>query len=173
MDKVIVLVGGIARSGKDSFIDMCLENVDGYKISMIDPVKEAASCLGVVDPDKGEKYRKFLANMKALWDGTYNGSFAYLKKQYSNMTNGQVLFVLVRKPEEIEQIVKHYGHRGYCVTVMLSRKGIDVPENSADMTTENYDYDMIVCNNETLEELEYQCHAFVEYLDSNYNIFTF
>ena len=147
--KKIVIVGGVARSGKDTFVDACLNHVSGIKLSMIDPVKAAATALGIPTA-KTEQYRHFLVDLKALWDDSYNGSLRYLDNCLDTIDDDHIAFVMARQPQEIQAIENLYPKS---MTVLVDRPGINVPNNVADQTTKNYNYNLIVRNDGTKAKL--------------------
>lgn len=176
--ELIFVVNGKPRSGKDTFANNIISvlktlNSDDTGIyfenlSTIDQIKcIAKKCFGW-DGIKDEKGRRLLADLKDASRRYNEGPFNYIlenrqifKLDDINLKN-KYLFVTVvhsREPSEIKMFKDYFGD--ICYTVLVRR---DLKENSeenlsnhADKNVENYDYDIVIDNNGTLEEYEKKC----------------
>ncbi len=75
MANKLIIINGVARSGKDTFIDIFKSlNPNTINISSIDKVKELAREMGW-DGTKDDKSRKFLSDLKDLWTDYNNNIF--------------------------------------------------------------------------------------------------
>ena len=75
--------------------------------------------------------------------------------------NRIVFFIHTREPEEIKRFKDDYG----AVTLLIKKN--DVVENfsnTSDKNVDNYEYDFIIENNGTLEELEQKAIDFLKEL---------
>lgn len=162
---LVVIINGSGTAGKDTVVDIVDEKVYNtfiYNISSIDRVRSAAEILGWRGC-KGENDREFLHQLKMLASKYYDHSFHYMFFQYEhyNKMCGNLLgkhligFFHIREPEEIEkfkQSIQESG--GHVLTMLVKRDNIDKFNNDADKNVENYQYDYVIENNGTLEDLE-------------------
>lgn len=158
----IVIVNGRERSGKDTFVNFCLEELKGFgkNISTVDFVKKVAIFCGW-DGTKSPKNRKFLSDLKDLlteWNEVpYNkiteeiNIFNIMLESYDMDPDRGVIFIMCREPEEIQKFVDRLG----ATTVCIRRKEAENLEasNHADAEVLNYEYDYYIDNNYTLEDL--------------------
>ena len=151
MGKVVV-INGIATVGKDKFIEFYEKHSPAkiINISTIDEVKSIAMKMGW-DGTKDDKSRKFLSDLKDLWTEYNDGIFKSVV-DYINKFHGVVIFVHCREPKEISKFKNKFKEN--CVTLLVKRECIHVPDNHADREVENYEYDMTLFNNGTLQDLE-------------------
>jgi len=148
----IVIINGKPRSGKDQFVYYwnihCNKPVLNY--STVDRVKEIAKMMDW-DGHKDDKSRKFLSDIKKLWTEYNDGIFRYLCKIINKNPNSYI-FIHCREPEEIQKFKDKYGDK--CTTLLINRDVEVTADNTSDMNVHNYDYDLVVENNGTLEEYE-------------------
>ena len=167
----IVLINGIGRSGKDTFVEFCQKDtsVSGqiWNISTVDLVKKAAKILGW-NGEKDEKGRKFLSDLKDLATSYSDLSFTYIHNTIfsaEGIGNVKIIFVHCREPEEIDRLKKELG----ATTLLIKNNRIKpIISNHADRDVENYNYDYVIENNGTLEELAAQAHKFLDNLDKTH-----
>lgn len=161
--KYVFIINGSGGTGKDTFCN-CVANLTKTKVvSSIDIVKERALMLGW-DGVKDEKGRKFLSDLKnALTD--YNDEpFKYMKRWVNIIDDNMFCFLHIREPEEIERAKKEFNAK----TILVKRPSVkQITSNMADANVFNYDYDIIINNDETLEELNDKAYFFVEDVKSN------
>ena len=166
----VIVVNGVARSGKDSFVDYCLEELapNGAKWSSIDFVKDVAKYCGW-NGVKDEKGRKFLSDLKDLlteWDDVpmkkLSEAVRNMKHRELKTKQPQFLFVFVREPKEIAKIVDKFGAITVCVRRTEAEKV--TPNNHADLEVLYYDYNFYIDNNKDLEHLKLAAETFCEYM---------
>lgn len=166
----VIVVNGVARSGKDSFVDYCLKELapNGAKWSSVDFVKDVAKYCGW-DGVKDEKGRKFLSDLKDLLTDWNDVPMKKLSEAVRNMKHmelktkqPQFLFVFVREPREIAKIVDKFG----AITVCIRRTEAEkvTPNNHADIEVLCYEYNFYIDNNEDLEHLKLAAKTFSEYM---------
>lgn len=160
-----VIINGSGTAGKDTVVDIVDEKVYNtfiYNVSSIDRVRSAAEILGWRGC-KSDNDREFLHQLKMISSKFYDHSFRYMFEQYEhyNKMCGNLLgkhligFFHIREPEEIEKFknaIQSSG--GRVLTLLIKRDNIDKFSNEADKNVENYQYDYVVENNGTIEELE-------------------
>lgn len=171
----IVVVNGMPMSGKSQFVEFCLKKLGpwGREISTVDFVKDIAKQAGW-NGEKNLKNRKFLSDLKDLlteWnDVPYKkikeeyDSFNFELKQYDVSTHKAFLFVHCREPQEIQKFVD----RENAITVLLRRAGVEGLEqsNHADAEVFNFEYDYVIENNGSLEDLQKAAIDFLKKIEN-------
>ena len=169
MEKQIFIINGSAGVGKDTFVDTverALENINkDYWVenySSVTRVKEIAKSCGW-NGTKTEKDRKFLSDLKLLLT-EYNDlpfkDLGYVVEGFlhDGFENSKMLFLHIREPEEIAKAEKAFNAK----TILIKRDSvIHITSNMGDENVYNYDYDIIVENNGTLEDLQEIAKLFV------------
>lgn len=150
----IFIVNGFPRSGKDTFSNFLIEAFQAHKIygaliSSVENVKPAAKLLGWNEV-KDEHGRNALSSLKDFSTEWFDGPFNMMSENVGNMSESEALIFMVREPEEIERFVKKYPQT---ITIFVSRNESERAENHADQNVENYDYDIYVRNNGSLDSL--------------------
>lgn len=150
----VYIVNGTGGCGKDTFAEFMYKHVPGtIKISSIDRVKMIARYCGW-DGGKTEKDRKFLSDLKCLLTYYNDLPFEYLQtavRVYSRYDSTRALLIDIREPEEIERAVKEFNAR----TILIVNDRVPrIMSNMADANVFNYNYDVVIENNGTLEDLE-------------------
>ena len=166
-----VIVNGAARSGKDTFCQLCQDvsyfhDLLTIQISSVDRIKAAAEKLGWTGA-KDAKSRKFLSDLKDLATDYSDAPMKYLESVYNHYAaeDDMIIFMHIREPEEIERARKRFD----ALTLLIKRPGFEpLQSNHADRDVEKYDYDYIVVNNGTLDDLGEQADDFVEKVISGY-----
>lgn len=167
MNKQVIITNGSGTSGKDTFFEM-LNSIRpniAYKYSSIDLVKESAKVLGW-NGGKTEKDRKFLSDLKLLTTAYNNAPFndikTIVKDFYENKIETELLLIDIREPKNIEIAVKEFN----AISLLIRRKdALKIDSNMADANVENYNYDCIIDNDGTLEDLKNQAIIFMNYLE--------
>lgn len=174
METKIIILNGQGGSGKDSFKNF-IKDYDKEKTgqarigdtSMIARVKEIAKMCGW-HGQKEDKDRAFLHNLKILLE-QYNDlpfrsvesniklyeSFNKLGENNEKINLFPYIFVDAREPADIERFVKNFD-----TTTILVRRGQRVYGNEADDNVENWNYDYIIENNGSLEDLQAAAQVF-------------
>jgi len=167
---VIVLLNGIAKSGKDEFIKQ-FELISPFKvhnISTIDQVKNIAKTFFGWDGSKDEKSRKFLAELKQLWIDYNNGPFECVVKKIEEIENiskdENIIFIHCREKLEINKFKDYY--KGYVFVTLLVERDVPTPENVADLQVFDYKYDYTIENNGNISQLKKKAKEFYKYIMS-------
>lgn len=167
----ILIINGAPRSGKSLFCELCREQLNGwgYEYSTVDFVKEIAAKCGWKG-EKTPKNRKFLSDLKDLlteWnDVPFETVKFYIRNTflaYENLgvdTDKLVFFIHCREPKEIQKFVDRMGAKALIVRRLEAEE--QKQSNHADSNVFNYDYDYVICNNGTKEDLFDESKRFLE-----------
>lgn len=147
--------------GKDTFAEVLNEFIPTKKYSSIDAIKEIAKMCGWAG-GKTEKDRKFLSDLKKLVSDYSDLPFLAVSAQVEQFKNSdayEVLLIDIREPENIKKAVKAFGAR----TILIDNKRTPyIASNDSDSRVFDYDYDIVILNNGSLEELRENVSLFVE-----------
>lgn len=153
INKPIFIINGSAGVGKDTFIDMCNLYTEVLNYSSIDKVKEIARMVGW-DGRKDEKSRKFLSDLKVLTTEYNDMPFKDMWRRvefYGKNENYKVMFLHIREPEEIMRAKCKFNAK----TILVIRDSVKhIMSNMADANVFNCNYDYVIDNNGTMEELK-------------------
>jgi hypothetical protein len=151
--KKVIIINGVARAGKDSFADFLIKRSKNTatKISTVDSVKEMCLTMFGADPNnKCNKNRKLWCDFKNLWTSFNNGPFKDVVK-FIEKSDKNIFCVFAREPTEIQKFKDFYGSD--CITILIRRDGLQIPDNTADKEVENYEYDYYIYS-KSLEYLD-------------------
>lgn len=157
----IYILNGKAGSGKTTFFKLIEEKCRNYvyNYSTVDLVKKVAYGCGW-NGSKTPENRKFLSDLKDLlteWDDVpYKDCLKEIKRItsladiYDVEHDDWAIFIDCREPKEIQKFVDRLGAK----TIFIDRKieGYNA-SNHADANVENFEYDIVINNNGTLEDL--------------------
>lgn len=169
MIRQVFVINGSGGFGKDSFIET-LSNQFSKKCiignySSVDKVKNIARYIGW-NGAKTERDRKFLSDLKQLTiaynDMPLNDLKEYAKFFMGNDKFNKMLFLHIREPEEIEKAInafKEYNAK----SILVKRDSVKhITSNPADGNVYEYDYDIVIDNNGTFEDLKIKAKQFFE-----------
>lgn len=159
--KKAYITSGVGRSGKDTFCEFVGKYIPTYKYSIIDLPKEAAKLLGW-DGSKEEKDRKFLSDIMDLSteynDSPFRDVMSVVNDFKNNLIEDEVLFIDMRDPKDIARAVKTFGAE----TILIRNPNVEkIESNHADANVEDYEYDYIIENDDTLDRLDMMARFFV------------
>lgn len=158
---MITIINGHPHSGKSQFVDYCHEvSKPGVVLeySTVDFVKELAADCGW-DGTKNAKNRKFFSDLKDLlteWnDVPFKKSKEFIDAVHTFAQGDIMVFIHCREPQEIQKFVDHYG-KDQCHTLRIQRPSVDGDDqsNHADAQVDEYDYDLTIVNDGTLDQLK-------------------
>jgi len=159
--KKVFIINGSGGVGKDTFVEMVSKVVPTINYSSVDKVKLIAKQIGWDGVSKTDKDRKLLSDLKALTTEYNDMSFNCLKHTVSNfltISGASCLFLHIREPEEIKRAVQEFNAE----TILVKRDSTQaIKTNISDANVDNYDYDYIINNSGTLEDLEIEARKFV------------
>lgn len=170
----IVVINGMPRSGKDTFVGMCQEIIGEKRclnVSTVDFVKEVAAYCGW-DKTKTPQNRAFLSDLKDLltqWNDIpykdIENRIKIFKRQLffnSIPEEKAVVFIHCREPEEIDK----FARRMKAITLLVRRVQVEDAEqsNHADKNVFEYEYDAVANNNGSLEDLKETAKEFLNFI---------
>lgn len=159
--KQIFITNGMARSGKDTFAEYLNYFVPTLKYSSIDKVKDIAKQCGW-GGTKDEKSRKFLSDLKVLTSQFNDMPFQAIKtvvEQFKEDKEKRILLIDIREPTEIEKAKKAFGAK----TILIKRNDVkSITSNMADAGVFDYNYDLIIENNGTLDDFYWTVYNFAK-----------
>ena len=145
----ILCINGQGGVGKDTFVYFCGDECDGvFNLSMIDGIKSLARLTGCWDGKKNPKDRKFLSDLKDLFDNYCDYSFKHVlagmeyninRYNRSEIEKKEIIcFVHSREPDDLKRWHDDHGARA----VLIRRPTIEGDYgNHADDQVFDYDYD--------------------------------
>lgn len=161
MEKQVIIINGTGGSGKDTFVEFCSEFAKVKNISSVDKVKEAAKALVGWKGEKDERTRKLLVDLKQLSIEYNDYPTIYAKDQYEEFKNSalQYLFIHIREIAEIEKVKKILNAK----TMLVRNPRVAlITSNDSDGNVYKYEYDYIIENDGTLEDLKQKAKNFVQ-----------
>ena len=178
---MVVVINGMPTVGKSQFVEECKGSTDYFSISeysTVDFVKHIAKECGW-NGKKTPANRKFLSDLKDLltqWgDVPFQRSIEHIQWHdnvtketvermlpYYHLSLHALTFIHCREPKEIQRFKDCYGKE--CVTLLIRRVAVETNDqsNHADAEVFNYDYDYVINNDGTLEELHEKALAFLK-----------
>ena len=173
----IILINGSGGSGKSTFCSLCKEivndiipniNIKVYEFSTIDWPKEVARFCGW-QGQKTEKDRKFLSDLKEAlerWDNSPELKvFQKLLEFNEDKENYYIVFVNCREPKNILNFIKKNQEILNWEIYTLLIKNNNIPQiisNIGDASVYNYNYDKIINNDKSLNELKQEAKKYLE-----------
>ena len=163
--KKVYIINGKAGVGKDKFIKYVSKYAYVVNFSSVQALKDiAAKYFGYNDNIKSDKDRKFLADLKALTTEYCNFSFnsvieAY--KAFKDISYTEIMFIHCREPEEIKKLQDEIPEAETLLIVADRRVTKTVDNNHADKDINNFEYDIIINNDGSLEALDNIAKDFV------------
>ncbi len=160
--KKIFITNGSATNGKDTFAKMIGDYISTYKYSSIDLVKDMLEFAGIPKEPKTEEKRLLYSDIKDRLtkydDIPFKDITSIVTDFKNNKIEAEVLLIDIREPEEIARAVKTFGAE---TILVRNPNAIKIESNHADRNVENYEYDYIIENDGTLEQLEKVAKLFV------------
>ena len=158
--KRVFVINGSGGVGKDTFIGLVMLHYPARVISSVDEIKKAAEMLGWTGT-KTEKDRKFLSDLKKLSEAYNDYPFTCMVDKVADWEEeniGDFLFIQIRERENIERAVREFGAKTILVT--NPRVG-QIFSNSSDGHVLEYDYDIHIVNDGSMEDLEKKALDFI------------
>ena len=171
MKTKLIIVNGQGGVGKGEFVKFIKEYDQSFighdrilQTSIIDRVKFIASMCGWTGV-KELKDRAFLHDLKILLekynDLPYNTITQLIKRNENTTLNDYpvypYIFIDVREPADIERFKKDFPD---CTTILVKRGESKLFGNEADDSVFNFQYDYVIDNNRSLEDLQAAAQAF-------------
>lgn len=172
---LIVFINGRCRSGKDTFCQLCKDIVQTNtvyhdmtcdSISIIDPVKRAASILGYDESCKTIESRIFLSELLKMANSTYNSCINYVVEYACEHVNDlSLLFVHIRAKHDmdtLETVLSSMGDNIQILRLKIDSNRENVLSNmTGDEDVDCIDYDLTIYNNDTIHDFTHQADMFL------------
>ena len=159
MKKQIFIINGHNCVGKDTFVSLVNNYIPAWNFSSVDKIKEIAKIIGW-NGKKTERDRKFLSDLKILCTEYNDMPFKSMQEKVEEFYKDETvpfLFLHIREVEEIEKAKKAFNAE----TILIIRDNIEqITSNMADKNVRDYNYDIVIYNNDTLEELKSEARKF-------------
>lgn len=151
MKKIVFITNGTGGCGKDTFAQLLNEILPVYKYSSISRVKLIAYECGW-NGRKDEKDRKFLSDLKRLLTEYSDLPFEDIKKRHREWLFDDklpVMIIDIREPEEIQRAKEAFDAQ----TILIVNDRVKpITSNMADANVLDYNYDIIIENNGTIDD---------------------
>lgn len=162
MKKAVIVINGTGGSGKDTVAEVVLKKFCGLNVSSIDLPKQLLTLAGW-DGKKTPEARKALSEIKQALTEFNDAPFNYCKEyvqKFKEEVNCPFLFVHIRERENIDRFHEYviWQEQLPCFDLLV----VGNPTtwgNPSDDKPENFvvqDYDIVLYNNSTKEDLEAQ-----------------
>lgn len=170
--KLLIIINGKPTAGKDTVVLNCEKYfsessdipVPIQNLSSIDLVRQAATILGW-DGRKDPMSRNFLSDLKDLSTKYNNGPFGYVTS-VTISNDYPITFAHVREPEEIEKLYEKFKsepeHQVVPIRLYVDRNVHVLSTNHADNNTDDQEYDYVIQNHGSLEELYRNTEFFIK-----------
>ena len=145
-----IIINGGPGVGKDTVTDFVKKytTFPVFNISTVDKVKEAHILLGW-DGIKTSESRKALSDTKDMSTNLYDGPQRYIKESLSKIPDEAIVFIHSREPSEIAKFRIMFDTH----TLLVRRETGETVSNHADANVEKFEYDYIIENDGTLDDL--------------------
>jgi hypothetical protein len=160
LNKKVFIINGSGGVGKDTFCEYVGHYAKVKVISSIDLVKDYASKMGW-NGSKTPRDRKFLSDLKDLLTKYNDYPFRDIcqKVLWFKEDDNEFLFIHIREPEEIDRAKIEFNAH----TILMVNDNVKgIYSNHADARVLEYNYDIVIDNSGTLEDLEIIAKDFVE-----------
>ena len=173
--RIVVLVNGYARAGKDTFCAFAVNRLSyrgwrGHQISSVDPVRNMLRDMGVPVDLKRPAERDLMAEVKSALDRYHGWSTSMCVRQVQDWLTAiieapSLCFVHIREPEAIENFKRLLDRGVECKTLLIrSCREERVLSNAADAGVEGMTYDLTIQNDGALDDLRTEAHRLVDFL---------
>jgi len=156
---VVVIINGYPQSGKDTFVELCDKYCDVDNVLTSTPAKNALTLLGW-DGEKTPEIRDLLSDLMYASYEYFDGPIKYVLEKIHD-SKADIVFIHCREPHNIIKLKQNIPMRALTLFINRSEARNVLYTNDSDRGVEDYDYDMYISNNQTLEELEEKAGAFV------------
>lgn len=168
--KKVIIINGYGTCGKDIFVKLFDRNIpiteEMENISTVDDVRDISKLMGWDGYTKTEEDRQLWVDLKAAWTRYNNGIFQKIV-DHVYISKSSFFFVHCREPHEIKKFVEYYETSAIqCYTLLIQREGVEPPNNESDKSVMDYEYDFVIENNGTLEDLNKKAFDFYKILSS-------
>lgn len=167
MQKQIIILNGMARSGKGEFYNILSSKINCEQYSIVDPVRAFLKSLGISENAKSERWRKLMSDIKLLLEDYDDIPYQCTKEvvmDFLRTSSAKILAVDMRERQDISKITEEYG----AIRVLINNRKVDIiTSNPADANVFDIKYDYIVDNNGDLQHLEAEVDMFIAWMLEN------
>jgi hypothetical protein len=161
----ILVINGYPGSGKDEFVKFCMDNARGCvkQLWTSTPAKKAFIYMLGWDGKKTPEVRKGMAEVMEIANTLFDTSFKHIEKELELIAEtapNSLVFIHVREPQNIERYVKAFA----AGSVFIAREEHAEITNPSDANVEDYQYDYVVNNRGTLNDLRNRAYDFMDML---------
>lgn len=162
MKKHIFILNGMGGCGKDTFAKLLHWHIPTFHYSSVAKVKKIATSCGW-GGGKSEQDRKFLSDLKVLTSVYSDLPFQDMSDRVDFFNKydkyHKVMLIDIREPAEIERAKNAFGAK----TILIKNDRVPfIASNMADAGVYDYEYDIVIENNGTLDEFEETVKKFAE-----------
>lgn len=160
--KKILIINGSGGVGKDTFVNALRDFAEVTHISIVEPTKNLARQIGW-NGGKSERDRKFLSDLKMLIDDYNDYNYGYISNIVRNYLDTpsdgiNLLCIDMRERPQIERAKEEFGAE----TVLVKRDSVQhITSNVADAGVFDMEYNYIIENDGTIEDLTRVAKSFV------------
>ena len=166
MVEKLFVINGYATVGKDSFVRSYSLSTNVVNYSSIALVKRIGQLCGIDPNDKSEKNRRWWSDMKIFL--TMHGDIPF-KDVVREITKAEKrldkvsVFIHVREAYDIKKLKEAYPDS---IALLIKNDRVKpVTSNAGDAGVLDYEYDIEVSNNGTIDELNHIARALYEYVE--------
>lgn len=160
--KKILIINGSGGVGKDTFVNALRDFAEVTHISIVEPTKNLARQIGW-NGGKSERDRKFLSDLKMLIDDYNDYNYGYISNIVRNYLDTpsdgiNLLCIDMRERPQIERAKEEFEAE----TVLVKRDSVQhITSNVADAGVFDMEYNYIIENDGTIEDLTRVAKSFV------------
>lgn len=164
MQKQVIILNGMARSGKQEVYNILNSKVLCEQYSIVDPVRDFLKRVGVPDNAKSEEWRKLMSDIKLLLEAYGDIPYQCCREKildFLRCSPAKFLCIDMREEQDIARAREEFG----AIVVLVRRNGVKTIEsNPADANVYNIRYDHTILNNEGFNELTKEVNGFIEWI---------
>jgi len=161
----VFILNGMATCGKNTFVDLISKFHNTVHYSIVDPVRDILSDIGIDLNKKDERLRKLTSDIKLALEEYNNYPFEqvrlFLKDFEKNSKGDEIVFIDMREEHNIQQAIKEFGAQ---VVFVRNDRVHTINSNVADKNVFNTTSDYIIENNGSIKDLEKKALAFIKYI---------
>ena len=167
MQKQIIVLNGMARSGKQEVFNILNKKIQSEQYSIVDPVREFLKSLGVRESGKSEKWRRLMSDIKLALDDYDDVTYQCVREKtmdFLRCSPSRLLTIDMREIKDISRFRKEFD----ATIVFVQRDDAKIiTSNVADANVFDIDYDYTIPNNGELYHLEVEVIKFLQWLMDN------
>lgn len=164
MQKQVIILNGMARSGKQEVYNILSNIIPSEQYSIVDPVRDFLKKLGVRENGKSEKWRRLMSDIKLALDDYDDITYQCSREKILDFLRSsptKLISIDMREIKDISRAKEEFG----AITVLVNRDDAPIiTSNVADANVFNIDYDYVINNNGSFSELEDEVKRFVNWM---------